>query len=340
VIIGLQLLRILAAAFVVLAHTLFEYEWAKPFGTFGVDIFFVISGFIIVWITENNCDQFFVKRLVRILPMYWLFTFGISSVAYFLPSALRSATFDINHIVASLLFIPYWTEGTGFAPILGLGWTLNFEMAFYLIFYISLLISHKYRALISSLFIFSIFYLLNSNEFYNEFSPFVFYSNGLWFEFIFGMFVALIFRKYQNFEINFFYFCGVSFLSLSGLVYLQLNSLSIAPRFAQFGFLSMILVIAFIGFEKGFLRLGNGLKKTILWMGEVSYPLYLIHSYVIGVIHRLLFKDINFPLLFILSLVGSVVASHFVSLLFDKPIRRFLTRKLDLPPKKLVQGLC
>ena len=43
-IIGVQLLRFIAALFVLLTHTLGEYEWSKPFGSFGVDIFFVISG--------------------------------------------------------------------------------------------------------------------------------------------------------------------------------------------------------------------------------------------------------------------------------------------------------
>ena len=131
-IIGIQFLRFLAASLVVLTHTLGEYDDLRSFGGFGVDVFFVISGFVIYLITDSGHKNFFVKRLIRIVPIYWLFTIGISIIALLEPQLLRSASFDVTQIIASLFFIPYWTENAGFAPILTLGWTLNFEMLFYL----------------------------------------------------------------------------------------------------------------------------------------------------------------------------------------------------------------
>ena len=78
---SVQLLRFIAAFLVVLTHTLGEYEWSRPFGSFGVDIFFVISGFIIYVITDKDFEYFLRKRLIRIVPMYWVFTLGVAAIA-------------------------------------------------------------------------------------------------------------------------------------------------------------------------------------------------------------------------------------------------------------------
>jgi exopolysaccharide production protein ExoZ len=328
VIIGIQLLRFLAAFFVVLTHVLSMYPDLKQFGGFGVDVFFIISGFIIYVITDNDYKSFFVKRLIRIVPMYWLFTIGISIIAYYFPYLLRSASFDLYHITASLLFIPYWTENTGFAPILTLGWTLNFEILFYLIFFAALKISHKHRAIIASILICLIVMSLNFFNFYGQLSALNFYSSTIWFEFIFGIFMGLLYKKRLIFRIGGRGFVFLSLTSLATMTYLQLNSLTIVPRFIQFGVPSFVLVFTFLAFEDTFVKLCNILSRIILWLGEISYPLYLTHVYIIALIHRVLFKEIHFIFLLIFALVISSIVSHFVNLVFDKPIRKNLNSKL------------
>ena len=327
-IIGIQFLRFLAASLVVLTHTLGEYDDLRSFGGFGVDVFFVISGFVIYLITDSGHKNFFVKRLIRIVPIYWLFTIGISIIALLEPQLLRSASFDVTQIIASLFFIPYWTENAGFAPILTLGWTLNFEMLFYLFFFISLKISHKYRALITSILILLMVASLKFFNFYGEFSALKFYSSTIWFEFIFGMLIGWFYQNGRIYTLNSVSFTVLSITSLCGMAYLQLNELDTVPRFVQFGLPSFVLVVAFIAYEDTFARLGNGLKRTFLWLGEMSYPVYLIHIYVIGLMHRLLFKEISFLFLLIFTIVSSQIVAHFVNSLFDKPIRRYLNSKL------------
>ena len=95
-IIGLQFLRFLAAFFVVLTHSLGEFNWTKPFGDFGVDIFFIISGFIIYTITKENKDNFLKKRMIRLIPMYWLFSILVTILSYFRPDLLNSTKFDLQ----------------------------------------------------------------------------------------------------------------------------------------------------------------------------------------------------------------------------------------------------
>ena len=66
---SLQLLRFIAAMLIVSVHLNFE------FGHIGVDIFFVLSGFIIAYVTDKKTQSFFINRLIRIIPFYWLITF-------------------------------------------------------------------------------------------------------------------------------------------------------------------------------------------------------------------------------------------------------------------------
>jgi exopolysaccharide production protein ExoZ len=124
---NLQFLRGFAALGVVFYHTDFHLagDWHTDFS--GVAVFFVISGFIMCFITRKDADGFLAKRFLRIVPMYWLCTlirFGLLSFSSW--SANPPLAADLPR---SLLFVP-----SEELPILGVGWTLNFEVYFYLVF--------------------------------------------------------------------------------------------------------------------------------------------------------------------------------------------------------------
>jgi exopolysaccharide production protein ExoZ len=327
-IIGIQLLRFVAAFFVVLTHSLGEYEWLKPFGSFGVDIFFVISGFIIYVITDKDAKYFFIKRLIRIVPMYWLFTFGISFIAFLHPDLLRSAKFDIHHIIASLFFFPYWTEGTAFSPILKLGWTLNFEMFFYLMFFVSMQLSHKYRAILTSVILAFIVILLNSIESYSEKSFLNFYSSLIWFEFIFGMLIGVLYKDYNCLKLNISSSVIFIFLSIGFMMSIQIFGDSSYARIFEFGLPSSLLIIASLNFESILIRAHRSIKEIILFLGEMSYPLYLIHIYCIALLHRVLFREIEFWILFPAAFLFSLLISYGISRYYDKPLRNWLRSNL------------
>ena len=130
---SIQVLRFFAAFSVMMVHLpVFE------FGIWGVDIFFVISGFIMMYVTENNEKFFLLKRIFRIVPLYWILTLGVFALAIFVPDVLNNTTANIVHLIKSLFFIPFDKNGTGHFPILFLGWTLNFEVIFYFLFSLSL----------------------------------------------------------------------------------------------------------------------------------------------------------------------------------------------------------
>src|SRR5205807_1003674 len=114
---GIQMLRGLAAIMVVFAHIHPQLEhfggpmlsWLSIGGS-GVDIFFVISGFII-WMTSQSpqmtAKDFLMRRAIRIVPLYWFATAVLASVALLAPAVMSSTKFDLAHVLASFAFVPY-----------------------------------------------------------------------------------------------------------------------------------------------------------------------------------------------------------------------------------------
>jgi peptidoglycan/LPS O-acetylase OafA/YrhL len=129
-------LRGIAALGVVYVHYAAAYGFygLKITGAWGVDVFFVISGFIIAYVVSNNTENFFIKRVFRIFPLYFIATFLTLVPAVFFPDLIhRTEILSMEKFIKSILFIPYEDELKENIPIVGPGWTLNFEMFFYVI---------------------------------------------------------------------------------------------------------------------------------------------------------------------------------------------------------------
>ena len=160
----LQALRFIAAAAIVVRHIFMEldqhgiaYEMrdafaAVPWGA-GVDVFFVISGFVITFgavakePSARASGNFIVRRLIRLWPTYALFTVLMLVAMVFVPDVLEHPTIDPAHTAASFAFIPWPEPGDGhYYPVLGQGWTLNYEMFFYVCFAATMFAPPRYRA--------------------------------------------------------------------------------------------------------------------------------------------------------------------------------------------------
>jgi peptidoglycan/LPS O-acetylase OafA/YrhL len=147
-ILSVQLLRAVAALVVVSGHVMGA---AKTMGSFqspslptgmGVDLFFVISGFIMVYASDRLFTrpgagkEFLIKRMLRVVPLYWLSTTAILALTL-MSSRHSQARPGGGYLLASYLFIPDASYGSvdGIPfPLLSLGWTLNYEMLFYTVF--------------------------------------------------------------------------------------------------------------------------------------------------------------------------------------------------------------
>ena len=156
--VSLQYLRGLAALMVVAVHINVQTsraglpDWFPEWMAAGVDIFFVISG-CIMWITtapprEIGPLRFYWKRITRIVPLYWLVTSVMVLALLIVPSVVQSGRLDPLHVILSYLFIPARHPALRtMEPIVVPGWTLNYEMFFYAIFGLLLLLPTMSRLL-------------------------------------------------------------------------------------------------------------------------------------------------------------------------------------------------
>ena len=238
---SIQVLRFFAAFSVMMVHLpVFE------FGIWGVDIFFVISGFIMMYVTENNEKFFLLKRIFRIVPLYWILTLGVFVLAIFIPEVLNNTTANTAHLIKSLFFIPFDKNGTGHFPILFLGWTLNFEVIFYFLFSLSLVFFKENRMIACSIFI--IIFLVFNKVFSEKNFIFETYANDIFIEFIFGMILFTIWKRYKN-KIstnltNHFICLTILLVSIFILNYYNFS------RSISYGLPSLILAIYFLFFLK------------------------------------------------------------------------------------------
>ncbi|WP_165775195.1 acyltransferase family protein [Mameliella alba] len=150
---NLQFLRAVAASLVVMQHSFSRGEsYGFPamglrsldgFGLGGVDIFFVISGFIMTYSQSRapkTPREFILGRFVRIVPLYWSWMALIVSLIVLVPGVFRTLQIDLEHILYSTLFLsqPLLSE----PPFIDLGWTLEYEMLFYMVFALTLLLGN------------------------------------------------------------------------------------------------------------------------------------------------------------------------------------------------------
>ncbi|MFI5014398.1 MAG: acyltransferase family protein [Hyphomicrobiales bacterium] len=148
----IQVLRALAALAIVIHHGIYEaVAFAAAGGAAfvpprllpwpaGVDLFFVISGFVMVYASRNlfgtrdGPKHFLWRRIARIVPLYWSTTALVLLADLLIPGAVRGAEPSLAMALASFAFIPFMRPDGVAQPLYSLGWTLNYEMFFYVVF--------------------------------------------------------------------------------------------------------------------------------------------------------------------------------------------------------------
>jgi len=304
----IQLLRGVAALMVCLFHLKgLLNSSTSHFGTtffggggMGVSLFFIISGFIMVYITRKSdgsklyVKNFMIKRLIRIIPLYyimvlfWVFAYD-THLDYFHKDYLT--------LVKTFCFVPIFDSPLGAAygmPPLKVGWSLNYEIFFYFIFGISLFMKRfRYIMLFIAFFVLVILVPLIFAG-YVTFNPFVNYhfkllyflmiTNPIMLYFIMGVALGLLYNST---------FCirqkwlQIVLLALSIGLYLILYFRVSSVIYTFFGglFTCSFLVFGFLFFNKE-----RSLKVPTLfvYLGDMSYSLYLIHPTVIIVLPRFL----------------------------------------------------
>lgn len=198
---NLQALRAIAAFMVVIFHArdLLPFAEAFPFavGNAGVNIFFFISGFIIAHASMagdiGNPGRFIVKRAIRIVPMYWLMTIATVLVAQTSPSLINAGGAPSIGMAFKSFFIPYFNPVGQILPVVYMGWTLNYEMFFYFLCSIALLIrTELHRLLTISAAIVSL--TISGQIFVSDSAVGQTYTDLLMLEFVAGMWLSVAYK--------------------------------------------------------------------------------------------------------------------------------------------------
>ncbi len=316
---ALQYLRAVAALAVVYSHAIIQVDAYRPhlpeWGSFGVDIFFVISGFIMVFISKptDTPTRFFMNRVRRVVPLYWFFTAIMAFILIAAPSLFKTSVFHWQALFTSLFFIPDFsiTDAAVVWPIVAPGWSLNFEMYFYLLFALSLAIAARFRIWFISIVISAVFllaHLIDNNSAIN-----IFYKNDIVFEFILGMLLAVMWKRGHTIP------QWLAILCIVGGFVVMFMHLPL-PRIFEFGVPAFFIVT-------GCVYLKSGPNRFWLMMGDASYALYLSHIFSFGVMRKVLpplLGDSSYaPWLFVLiSILFCVVVSIAVHYLVDNWLLR------------------
>ncbi|WP_338549488.1 acyltransferase family protein [Roseovarius phycicola] len=274
---GLQSLRALAAGMVLVGHVLAEAEHyfglslpgdAMPW-TRGVDLFFVISGFVIALSADRFRTQplaFFKRRLLRVVPLYYVFTTIMVMVLLILPNAAKDTSLDLGQILSSYGFVPYAREDGRIAPVLSLGWTLNYEIFFYAIFSFCLALSRPrfaLTAILSAL-------VMAGLTFPATATTFVFWTNPLILEFLFGVGLAKLYQSGWHKPHGGLAVSGL----VTGLVMLLLLDATSLPRVMAAGLPAALIVAS------ATILCPNRTTPGQL-LGDASYALYLSHRFAL-----------------------------------------------------------
>ena len=293
----LQLLRAVAVILVVHCHVLdFQtgswqqhFFYLQNFGAAGVDIFFVISGFIIYvvslqYVQDKRGVYFFIKRLIRIVPVYWIVSL-IGFIMYYFRTHMLVNT---GSVLKTIVFFPFFDKPVYYHPILVQGWTLSFELLFYSVVSIAIFLGGRKYMSFAGLFFVAAICLNYATSQHSHVLNFI--GNGIMAEFLFGVAAGAIFLsgiKMSSLVTTVLIVAGIAgfvatiffgYGNISEAVNTNDGSLSV-QRSIVWGLPSFLLVLGFVMKEKA-----RPVKIHPFWLaiGNASFSIYLIQGLLIG----------------------------------------------------------
>lgn len=336
----LQIFRGIAAIMVIFHHSAasikyyhkLNYRWLDfvgALGKYGVDFFFVLSGFIIAYSayykynSPHAFNNYIKNRLARIYIPYLPIGIFMLFIYLYLPS-MSNGNRDIS-IITSITLLPFGN------PALSVAWTLIFELCFYMLFSFTFL-SKKLWRLFVLIWILLIIYTNYFSENYilpvkNSFSYLFLSPYNV--EFILGYLLSKIIIK--NYKINYLFSVALIVILATIFIYLIYNNI----EFFEFStnFIFAIFVFLFLYFSIFYVNIK--IKKTNLMMlvGNATYSIYLIHNPIQMIIIRL-FPKINsifgIFIVLVLTLIVSCFLGYLYYFIFENKLMTIIKKKITV----------
>lgn len=342
-----QYLRGIAALLVVYFHTKIydpQLTWSvdRSFGYGGVDIFFVISGFIM---TLNNYDapqppgRFLINRFLRIYPPYWVATTVGVLLFLAVPSAFLKDKIDLPYVIYSYALLPLENaSGTSHGvPFLKIAWTLVFEIYFYAVFAATLIIPGPVnRFLMQTVFIVGmVVYGLLAHP---TSAPMGFFTHPMTLEFLFGCLTGLLVGG-RVLVLPRWLFAGLIVLC-TAIFLVGGGHGDFLMRVVHFGLPAMGLVLFAASSEAAYGPFAR--SRSLRLIGDASYSIYLFHPFFLTAVRivagRLLHGEKATPVVGAVGVVAAVVlcgaAGTAIYLLIEKPMLRLLRKVIPRRSRK------
>jgi peptidoglycan/LPS O-acetylase OafA/YrhL len=341
---AVQALRALAASSVVAYHVLLMLGhnggYSLPTrhfgetGASGVDLFFVISGFIMIYTTHESFGRphatagFLRRRAIRIIPIYWFCTTLLVLLLAFFPALFLEVKFSWTNVVSSYLFLLSRISNGNVGTVLQTGWTLCFEVYFYLVFALLLNLPQK-LFLVSSgcLFLAGIAVGTTSG------SPPAWATvamDPILFEFLIGSAIAFAFIRGNSLPpllATATIITGVAMIAATGDLgfgkWTRVVSWGLPGGFILFGAISLE-------------RAGIKVPRIFVSVGDSSYSLYLVHPFVVPALGKLwmaqhLSERLPPVILFVLAFSASIVTGYVLYHSVERPMTRWLSQASRRP---------
>ncbi|WP_172842003.1 acyltransferase family protein [Bradyrhizobium lablabi] len=335
-----QYLRALAATAVVVHHFVgpayIDAGRGHPgtVGEAGVDLFFVISGFI-MWTTTRRREtaplDFIWHRIVRIVPLYWIFTLVFLGITL----ASKHSPVSTLDVMRSLFFVPWFEEDLGqkTSAFYFLGWTLMYEMFFYCVFAFALFLPRKSQFIgvvgcLSALVALGLVFDFKSG-------PSFTYTSPLLLEFMAGCAVGELYERKAIPSISFG--TGLLCIGLATLIWTVWNiPYSLLARTLLWGAPAALILVGALSVEAPAARKPT---KLFLLLGNASYSIYLSHIITLLVFNLIvkragLIQGFNSEIA-IYSTIGSALAlagGTLVYALLERPVSNF-SKLIAIPVK-------
>jgi peptidoglycan/LPS O-acetylase OafA/YrhL len=308
-------------------------------GSIGVQLFFIISGFIMVYTTRKSdatpfyVKNFLIKRLIRVVPLYYIMIL-LWLIVY--ERGLGLFVTETRAMVQTFCFLPLFNSPLGPAygmPPLKVGWSLNYEVFFYLIFGVSLFFKRFRWAVLFGVFTILVVFIpllfagyvrfVPSVNYHFTFPYFMLLTNPILIFFLVGIALGLIYNssfviRSKAIQIT---------LVVVSFIYFMLLYFKVTPFLNNF-WISMIsstfLVFSLLLFNKG---IGIRVPSFLIYLGDISYSLYLVHPIVI----------IGLPSLLMFLKLGSLFRGKFYFLICTCCILLLSIISYELIEKRLLK---
>jgi exopolysaccharide production protein ExoZ len=340
---NLQALRGIAAALVVVHHLrdILAQSWPAvkdvQLGAAGVDIFFVLSGVVIALSEarrEPDLRGFAVRRIVRVVPNYWaiLAVIGLMLLAGLSPVGIQATDGTFENLTKSAAFIPFERAHGAIMPLLGVGWTLNYEMFFYLVFAALIWLPAGMRTVVLLAVMLALVTL--GRVIQPEGVLARFYTNPILLEFAAGVMLATWWMYHRKTRLDRWMGIGLCVVGCIGLLlaarpegFEQL----MPERALIFGIPAVLIVAGTMLAESGGARLTG---RFWALMGAASYAVYLSHTLVLQIVEKVAnaLGLLSGSTVVVLAVaVAGFVASHVIGYMFyakfEEPVKQFLSRR-------------